>query len=86
MTRQEAELLMIEDDINSLKASIKRETEWLMRQATEMKQGAEHGYDLTCHASNVTSAAIELATISARLDSLNRARKALLACGEKTFS
>jgi len=84
MTRHEAELMMIESDIENLTQQMSSQTDWMMRQAEEMKQAVERGYDLTCHASNLTSAATELAVMSARLDTLHRAKKAMANATKET--
>jgi malonyl CoA-acyl carrier protein transacylase len=75
MTRQEHEAMIINEDIKNIEKQMASQVEWLMRQAEEMKQGVERGYDLGCHANNVSSAATELAIMAARLDSLKRIQK-----------
>ena len=77
MTRSEAELKMIDIDIESLTKQVEEQAATMMRRAEEMKDAAGRGYDLTCHATNVSSAATELAVLSARLDTLTQTRKVI---------
>lgn len=75
MTRSEAELKMIDIQIESLTKQVEEQTTAMMRRAEEMKDAAGRGYDLTCHAANVSSVATELAVLSARLDTLTQTRR-----------
>jgi hypothetical protein len=72
MTRLEAETMILKSDIESVQESMQRAAEFLERRTAEMVEAIKHGYDLSCHAGNVTSAAADLAKLGERLAGLNR--------------
>lgn len=72
MTRLEVETMMLKSDIESTREKMQQAAEWLTRRTAEMVDAIDHGYDLSCHAGNVTSAAADLAKLGERLAGLER--------------
>lgn len=64
-------------EIKALERQVAQQAETLVRRTEEMQQAVTHGYDLTCHANGVSSAATELAAMSTRLDAMRAGLKAI---------
>lgn len=72
MTRLEAEMGLLNSDIEDVREDMKRAAERLTRRTAEMVDAIALGYNLSCHACNVNSAAADLAKLGERLEGLQR--------------
>ena len=69
--------MLIGNEIKAVQSRIASQTDRMMRMAEEMQQAVERGYDLFCPASNLSSAATDLACLGARLNALKHAEEAM---------